>query len=371
MRVLHLCAGNLYGGVERIVAECAASRDLVPAMQPAFVVCFDGRLAREVEATGARCHRLGAVRVSRPHSVFLARRRLGEVLLAVSPDVAICHSSWTFGFAAPVLARQRVPAAIWLHDRVSGGTWPERWAALSAPRLAISNSRFTAASIASLFPTTPVSVVYAPVTRGAAPQPGTRSRLRAAFGAGDDCVVLIASRFEHWKGHRELIAALAGIPARWQLWIAGAPQKAGERELEAALREQCRTAGILGRVRFLGHRDDVRDLMHAADVYCQPNTGAEPFGLAFVEALYARLPVITTAMGGALEIVTPECGVLVPPGDATALRESLTALMADGERRSALGAAGPVRAEALCDPARQLEALARTLAPLSASVTRP
>ena len=59
--------------------------------------------------------------------------------------------------------------------------------------------------------------------------------------------------------------------------------------------------------------------MHAADIHCQPNTAPEPFGLVFVEALYAGLPVVTTALGGALEILTDACGVLVPAGDAPAL----------------------------------------------------
>ena len=44
-------------------------------------------------------------------------------------------------------------------------------------------------------------------------------------------------------------------------------------------------------------------LMAAADIYCQPNTTPEPFGIAFVEALAAGVPVVTTAMGGPLEIV--------------------------------------------------------------------
>ena len=67
-------------------------------------------------------------------------------------------------------------------------------------------------------------------------------------------------------------------------------------------------------MRFLGERRDVAACMRAADIHCQPNTAPEPFGLAFVEALYAGLPVVTTALGGALEILTDACGVLVPAG---------------------------------------------------------
>ena len=60
-----------------------------------------------------------------------------------------------------------------------------------------------------------------------------------------------------------------------------------------------------------GHdqRDDVPRLLAAADIFCQPNLGPEPFGIGFVEALSAGLPVITTATGGALEIVDGDCGI--------------------------------------------------------------
>jgi glycosyltransferase involved in cell wall biosynthesis len=97
--------------------------------------------------------------------------------------------------------------------------------------------------------------------------------------------------------------------------------------------------------------------MQAADVHCQPNSGPEPFGLAFVEALYASLPVITTDMGGAAEIVTRDCGVLVPPGDPAALRAALQTLVGNAGLRRALGVAGPARAAALCDPTKQLAQL--------------
>ena len=73
-------------------------------------------------------------------------------------------------------------------------------------------------------------------------------------------------------------------------------------------------------MRFLGQREDVPRLMAAADVFCQPNTGPEPFGIVLVEALYAGLPVVTSGFGGAAEIVDQTCGVLTAPGDARICR---------------------------------------------------
>jgi len=113
---------------------------------------------------------------------------------------------------------------------------------------------------------------------------------------------------------------------------------------------------------FLGERRDASRLFRAADIHCQPNTAPEPFGLAFVEALYASLPVVTADMGGAREIVTPACGILVAPGDSDALTRALQHLVDDPAARATLGAGGPARARALCDPGPQLLALEAALA---------
>lgn len=361
LRVLHLCAGNLYGGVERIVAECAASRALCPAMSPAFAVCVDGRLAREVEAAGSRCTQLGTARVSRPWTVAAARRALAHLLETDRPHVVMCHSSWMFALAAPVVRRAPGSAtlALWLHDSVSGRSWVERWARLTVPDLVVSNSRFTAETVPAMYQAVPRAVLYAPVAAGDDITPADRAGLRHAAGVDDSTpVILIASRFEAWKGHRELMAAGARISEPWRLWIAGRPQRAGEDAYVESLRALAVSLGIADRVTFLGERTDVPALMRAADLHCQPNSDAEPFGLAFVEALYAGIPVVTTAMGGAIEIVTDECGRLVPPGNADALEQALRELIVDGPARRRLGAAGPSRAASLCDPARQLARLA-------------
>jgi glycosyltransferase involved in cell wall biosynthesis len=365
VRVLHVCAGNLYGGIERIVAQCAVSRGLVPSMVPRFAVCFEGRLGAELDAAGVACARLGPARLRAPWTLARARRALDDAMGGIRPEVVVGHSAWAFALAAPVARRRGARLAFWLHDRVTGRTLVERWARRTAPDLVIATSAFTLASAARLFPTTPSRVIHAPVPAARDVSGPDRWRLRESLGTFDDTpVVIIASRFERWKGHEELLAALAHVRAPWRLWIAGGAQRSSERRHEKALREQSQAPGLAGRVSFLGERTDVPALMCAADLHCQPNTGAEPFGLAFIEALYAGLPVVTTDMGGPREIVTEACGLLVPPGDAAALRAALECLLADPGRRNALGARGPARAAELCDPARQLTALARTLANL-------
>lgn len=367
VRALHLCAGNLYGGVERIVAECARSRALCPSLTPSFAVCFPGRLSEEIDATGARCHVLGAVRVSRPPTLWRARRRLAALLREQAPDAVVCHASWMFAVAAPVVRKTAAHLVLWLHDRVSGGPWVERWAARTTPDLIVSNSRFTAETVPRMFTGVRAEVVYAPVAAAGADAAFDRQSLRQSLGAlRDDVVILIASRFEEWKGHRLLLDAVSGLEGPWRVWIAGAAQRDHERAYVASLRQRVAGAGIADRVHFLGERRDVPALMRAADLHCQPNTGPEPFGLAFVEALDAGLPVVTTAMGGPLEIVTADCGVLVPPGDVTALSAALQRLVGSAEERGRLGSSGPARAAALCDPARQLRRLGDLLGPAHA-----
>jgi glycosyltransferase involved in cell wall biosynthesis len=361
LRVLHLCAGNLYGGVERIVAECAAGRALCPEMAPSVAVCFDGRLAQEIDALGVQCTRLGDARMSRPHTVLRARRQLGRLLEVERPLTVVCHSSWIFGLAAPVVRAAGGTLVLWIHNRPSARTWADRWARLTSADLIIANSRFTDGSARAFYRGAAHDVLYAPVAAGTVA--GERADIRAALGVDEQTpVILIASRFEAGKGHRELVAAAARVSQPWRMWIAGRPQRAGEAAYEAELRDFAAASGVAGRVQFLGERRDVPGLMRAADVHCQPNTAPESFGLAFVEALYAGLPVVTTAMGGALEIVTDDCGVLLPPGDAGALQRALRALIVDRQTRARLGSSGPARARKLCDPARQLEALAAMLA---------
>ena len=54
MRVLHVSSGNLYGGVETALVALARFRNLCPAMQPEFALCFEGRLSKELANASPR-----------------------------------------------------------------------------------------------------------------------------------------------------------------------------------------------------------------------------------------------------------------------------------------------------------------------------
>jgi glycosyltransferase involved in cell wall biosynthesis len=95
-------------------------------------------------------------------------------------------------------------------------------------------------------------------------------------------------------------------------------------------------------VRFLGRRDDVPDLMAAADLLCvSSDSEAMPFSV--LEAMSSALPVVGTAVGALSEILGDGGGVLVAPGDACALSDAISALAANGDRRQELGRAALAR----------------------------
>jgi glycosyltransferase involved in cell wall biosynthesis len=234
--------------------------------------------------------------------------------------------------------------------------------------LVICYSAFTARTIERLYPGAPTEVVYAPVALRSVPSgPDHRARIRRMLDTDTTAMVVIqASRSEAWKGHTRLIDALAALrDLSWVWWQVGGAQRPAEARYLSTLREQAAAAGIADRVRWLGERDDVGELLQAADIHCQANTAPEPFGVALVEALAAGLPVVTSELGGALEIVDASCGILVPPDDTSTLAAALRRLMADDELRRRLSSAGPARARRLCDPSTQLARLGAALMKLS------
>jgi glycosyltransferase involved in cell wall biosynthesis len=351
--------------MERVLGTLARLRHLTPDMDPSFGLCFRGRLWDELTAAGVPVHDLGPVRMSRPWTVWRARRRLRRVL-AGGYDVVVCHSCWPYAVFAPVARAAGARLFAWIHESLTGGWWVERWAGRTPPDGVLTISHFTARSMGTVFPGVPVAVLYNPVEP---PPPGdpaeTRQAVRAELGAAADAVVvLMLARLDRIKGHPELMAALGRLTATpgWECWVGGSPQRPEEYAYLAELRAAADRDGTADRVRFIGHRSDPHRVMAAADVYCQPNSGPEGFGLTFVEALAAGLPVVTTDIGSAPELLADGVGVLVPAGDPAALAAALDRLIRDPAERRRFAAGGPRRAVDLCDPAVRVPELARHLA---------
>jgi len=252
-----------------------------------------------------------------------------------------------------------------MHEMITeGGHWVERGAGRSVPDLVLVHSHCTAATLPRIYPRVRSEILRYPVKARPVDRAEARAAVRGELGTPEtDAVIVTACRLEEWKGHRLLLEALGRLREKpgWTAWVAGGVQRPQEQVYRDELMAAARDKGIADRVRFLGHRSDVPRLLAAADVHCQPNVAPEPFGIAYIEALHAGLPVVSTRMGGAAEIVTDACGVLTPPGDADALAAALSALIDDPAARRRLGAGGPARAEAMCSPAAVLADMERLL----------
>src|SRR5687768_12682053 len=366
MRVLHLHSGNMYGGVETLLATLVREAAVAPGMRPEVALCFPGRLAGELQAMDRPAFMLEPVRLSRPHSLLKARHALRRLLRERAFDAVVCHQPWSCVAFGPVVRAAGFPVVLWVHMAVEGGALLDRLARRVRPDLAICNSEFTRTRVRGWLPAVETEVVYGPVSLASLPaDAGRRQEIRASLHTPpDDTVVVMASRLDPMKGHRVLLRALERLRPvpEWTCWIVGGAQGADEEIYERELRRAVRVFDLERRVRFAGQRADVAAVLRAADIYCQPNTSPDAFGLAFAEALHAGLPVVTSAIGGALEIVDRDCGRLLPPGDEDALAAALRALIVDAGERQRLGLAARTRPAVICDPRTEMRRLQQALA---------
>ena len=365
MRVLHLNAGNMYGGVETFLTTLVREGAATPGMRSQFAVCFDDRFSAELMDLGTPPHHLGEVKLSRPHTLVRARRALSDLLDQESIDVVVCHQPWTCVVFGGVVRAGGFPLVLWVHMAGDGTHWLERLARRAAPDVAVCNSRFTAECAATWLPEAQIEYAYPPVTVSpVALDKADRTALRHSLSTGpDDVVIVQVSRLEELKGQHVLLDGLARLRdvPDWTCWIVGGAQRPEDEDFLRRLHSLANMYGLESRVRFLGERHDVPAVLASADIYCQPNTAPEAFGLTFVEALLAGLPVVTSAMGGACEIVDESCGVLVPPRDARTLAATLRPLIEDRALRLRLGAGGRGRASALCAPEHQMRRIEQVL----------
>ena len=179
-----------------------------------------------------------------------------------------------------------------------------------------------------------------PADRGDPAQPVQPRDSRQAAAPISAPVLLFVGNTDDWKkGAHFLLHALARLPAGVTLRIVDdAPP------VKRLLAGQSRQLGLEARVRFLGKLDDtaLREEYRRCTLLVQPSL-YEGFGLPAAEAMSCGTPVVVTAVGAVPEVVTPETGVLVPPGDPEALAAGILSLLNDPQRRKAMGRAGRMR----------------------------
>lgn len=173
------------------------------------------------------------------------------------------------------------------------------------------------------------------VIRAQAARPHTRSEL----GVPDDSVLIgSVGRLIPQKGFSDLLDALALVTPRHPNVMC---LIVGDGPLRASLEHQCRILGLDRRVRFVGAHLEPWRVLAMCDMVVLPSL-FEGLSLALLEALAIGMPVITTQVGGAAEVVTSgHNGLLVPPGRPAALAEAVERMLDDAQLRAACRANGP------------------------------
>lgn len=176
------------------------------------------------------------------------------------------------------------------------------------------------------------------------PQPA----LRAALGIGDDDpVVTLVGGLVDWKGQDVLLDAAPRIIERYPnahiLLVGGAYGK--DRLFADLIAARASDPALGGRVRLLGNRSDVADLLALSTVVLHASTKPEPFGRTFLEGMALGKAVIASNEGGPLDVIEDGVdGILVPPRDPATLATAILHVLDDPERAAALGRRAAVRA---------------------------
>ncbi|HEX5592928.1 MAG TPA: glycosyltransferase [Solirubrobacterales bacterium] len=273
---------------------------------------------------------------------------LARLLRHERPEVFHAHMSspvaCKWGLAAAVAAR--VPAVLGT-VQVGGYEPPDRSAYWQLRGLARGVDRYLAVSreiagelVEGLgWPAEKIEVVYNAVDLARveveAP-PGLREQLG---GSETRALVLTPARLDAQKGHDVLLEAMPQVPDATFLFAGEGPERERLETLAAQL-------GIADRVRFLGRREDVPQLLAACDVFALPSL-YEGSSLAVLEAMAAGIPIVSSAIGGTEELIEDgRSGLLVKPGDSEALAAALRRALGDPELRKSLTARARERVEA-------------------------
>jgi len=163
-----------------------------------------------------------------------------------------------------------------------------------------------------------------------------RSHLRQQLGIDQQFVVGHFSRLSPWKGQHILLEALARCPEHVMAILVG-DALFGEQAYVEQLHQQIDRLGLQHRVRFLGFRSDVPQLMTLCDLVAHTSTAPEPFGRVIVESMLCGTPIVAAAAGGVVELIEPgKTGWLAPPGDPLKLAEIIQQCHSQPEQAAAI-----------------------------------
>jgi glycosyltransferase involved in cell wall biosynthesis len=170
-----------------------------------------------------------------------------------------------------------------------------------------------------------------------------RARREMDVAEGEFAVIQVA-RLDYLKDHGTALRTIERVVAKHRqarLILVGDGPERPTIEKEIAARR------LNGVVRLLGQRRDVPQLLAGADAFLLTSI-SEGIPVTFIEAMGARLPIVSTKVGGVTEVVEDgETGLLANAADDVVLAEALVRLMEDSRLKVRLGEAGRLRAERL------------------------
>lgn len=339
-RIVQLIPNLGVGGAERMLLHLATSLDR--AKYEVLVVSLHrlgNSMERDFEEAGLQVEYLDKQRG------FDARMfsRIGEVLKRLAPDLLHTHRP-VLQYALPsLLGRLRKRTVHTVHGmaerEVSGFARKSgHWIAIRAGVAPVAICQAVARGIERVYGVPPRAVIpnAIPVARFACPEM-SRDEWRSANGLPADAVVFTTvARHSAEKNLAMLVSAFSSAG----LGEDGVLMLCGDGELRPSLESDARRLGVADRVRFLGNRPDVPEVLAASDVFVLPSL-YEGHPLSVMEAMAAGRAVIGSAVGGIPENVRHgETGLLVPPADHAALAAALRRLYNDAEERSRFGQRG-------------------------------
>jgi glycosyltransferase involved in cell wall biosynthesis len=341
-RLFYLITLGVMGGAQTHVLHCATA--LRDEFDIVVGVGSDGPLVAQLRQQGLRVHLIPSL--TREINVGRDVRAVADLVRLfrwMRPDLVSCHSSKA-GIVGRAAARLvGVPALFTAHGWAFTEGMPEnrrrfyarveRLAARWARRI-ICVSEYDR-QLALRYRVGNASRLVT-IHNG---MPVLPAEYRARPGVGGPVRLIMVARFSAQKDHFLLLRVLAGleVDADYEVLFAG------EGELERQAREEAGRLGLAARVRFLGARPDVPELLAGAQVFVLTSNW-EGFPRSVLEAMRAGLPVVASDVGGTREaVVDGKTGFLVPRGAADVLRDRLRRLLLDAELRTRMGAAGCAR----------------------------
>lgn len=343
---LFLWTGNI-GGAEVATAALAAEMRALGVDARVLFVQQAGALAARLEATGVPFAAYGAGHSS---ATLLHCRRFTRWTRLHAPDGVVLSSPGHLavalrlgGYAAAVVATEH-GQVLMLSAKPRTERWVRRiemWLGSRAADTEVAVSGFVARAIEEHHRPPRLVVVHNGVTIPPEPSRPASSGVRTR---PSPVVIAAGSRLAPGKGIDHLLRAVAALPTNQDVRL----DVAGDGPERGRLEALARALGLGQSVRFLGWLDDMPAFWRGCDIAVTPSAElVESFGMTALEAMACGKPVVACRNGGLAEVVADAAtGLLVEPGDVSALAAGLRMYIADGALRAEHGAAGRARAEA-------------------------